>query len=194
MSWIRWVQDLVGSSPAAPACRSIPNRNHSGRRSSTLWIVLHATEGGSRAFDVATWMASTRPPKPVSAHRVVDEFGNCAMSVDDDLIVWGAGVANSKSLQIEMVTPRGASLKWKAGEWVGKGELLQTAAGVVADWCRKYDIPVRFIEAAELLRGEKGIVTHAEVSEAFQGGKGHFDPGPGFPMYTFLDMVRARLE
>jgi len=153
------------------------------------WIVLHTTEGGTAADAVAKWMASTTGENAVSAHAITDDHGACVRSVQDAFAAWTAGKANDDSLQIEMVTPKGASLGWTASVWMSKEALLNTTAKVAAEWSRRYDIPVDFVDAEELKAGRKGITTHAEITKAFYGGSGHFDPGKNFPMREFLSRV-----
>ena len=67
--------------------------------------------------------------------------------------------------------------------------MLSNAAGLIAKLCKRWRIPVEFVAANELLAGAAGITTHVEVTRAFKKGD-HYDPGQGFPMATFLEMVR----
>jgi hypothetical protein len=68
---------------------------------------------------------------------------------------------------------------------------------LVAHLVTKHDIPVRFVDAAAINRGEAGITTHAEVSKAKRKST-HWDPGPNYPIdyvvmkvQHFIDFFRA---
>jgi hypothetical protein len=45
------------------------------------------------------------------------------------------------------------------------------------------------LSADDLLAGRRGLSGHAQVSAAFRKSD-HWDPGPGFPVESFLDRVR----
>jgi hypothetical protein len=45
------------------------------------------------------------------------------------------------------------------------------------------------LSADDLLAGRRGLTGHAQVSAAFRKSD-HWDPGPGFPVESFLDRVR----
>ena len=49
---------------------------------------------------------------------------------------------------------------------------------------------MRWLVAADLVRGRRGITSHAEVSLAYRKSD-HWDPGPGFPIDEFLGRVRS---
>jgi hypothetical protein len=68
--------------------------------------------------------------------------------------------------------------------------VLERAASLVADICRRRRIPVRWLLAYDLLAGRRGLTGHDEVSEAFKQSD-HWDPGDGFPVEAFVDRVRA---
>jgi hypothetical protein len=48
---------------------------------------------------------------------------------------------------------------------------------------------VRWLDADDVRAGRRGITGHAEVSAAYRQSD-HWDPGPGFPVESFLDRVR----
>ena len=60
---------------------------------------------------------------------------------------------------------------------------------LVANVCRRRRIPIRWLSADDLLAGRRGLTGHAQVSEAYRKSD-HWDPGPGFPVESFLDRVR----
>jgi len=170
--------------------RAFMSPNESGKRAKMPpdWIVLHDTEGGSNAKNIAQYFFN--PATKLSSHLVVDNEGACYRVVDDDHVAWHAGAANPKSLGIELVAPVGA---WKRSrdEWLREDTLLDVASDHVARWARRFSIPVVFLDAAALKRGERGITTHAEVTKALGGS--HVDPGPNFPMDDFIDRVARRM-
>ena len=55
--------------------------------------------------------------------------------------------------------------------------------------CKAYDIPAVAVDAVGLRSGAKGITTHAVVTAAFKVSGGHTDPGPGFPMASYVSAV-----
>jgi N-acetyl-anhydromuramyl-L-alanine amidase AmpD len=166
-----------------------PSPNQSARAAMPpIWIVIHDTEGGASAAAVASYFFN--PATDASAHLVVDNDGACYRCVDDDRMAWHAGPANPKSLGIELVAPEGA-YKWSAADWLTHERLLEAAAARVARWVKRYNLPVRFVGPAGLKRGDRGITTHAAVTEALGGS--HGDPGKSFPMEDFLRRVARRL-
>jgi hypothetical protein len=67
--------------------------------------------------------------------------------------------------------------------------MLERAASVAAQYCLKYEIPVRRLTNQELADGRtRGIASHAQVSEVFKKSD-HTDPGTGFPWAFFLERV-----
>jgi hypothetical protein len=53
----------------------------------------------------------------------------------------------------------------------------------------KFGIPIKLLSATDLRHGRSGFVTHNTVSEVFHGD--HTDPGPGFPLDHFMELVRS---
>lgn len=153
-----------------------------------IWIVIHDTEGGSSAKNIASYFSN--PVAKVSAHLVVDDQGDCYRCVEDDGIAWHAGLANTKSLGLEMVAPVGAYKRTRE-QWLDTGKLLDATADHVADWCRRYGIPAKFVDGEGLKRGDRGVTTHAEVTKGLGGS--HVDPGKGFPVDDLLERVARRL-
>jgi hypothetical protein len=173
--------------PPMPRCREQWAAHHGGRRdmSKARLIVLHSTEGDTAA-SAAGWFQS--PDSAGSAHVVVDDV-ECVRTLPDDVEPWGAAGANHDGLHLEMA---GHALKYSRADWLSHVMMLDRAAGVVAAWSRQYRIPVRFVDAAGLRRGERGVTTHREVTRAYSGGAGHVDPGPAFPLGWLLDRAGGR--
>jgi hypothetical protein len=57
--------------------------------------------------------------------------------------------------------------------------------------CNLFGIPAKFITADGLKTNMEGITTHAEVTKAFGGT--HTDPGPLWPRWLFMRLVRGYL-
>lgn len=154
-------------------------------------VVLHSMESAERprvAQDVALWFAGQAAPR-ASAHFCVDHQA-VVQSVRLGAIAWHAPGANHNGVGIEHAGRAGQS----AADWQDIYSLatLRLSAKVAAFVCRRYTIPVLFIGVRELLQGKRGITTHAAVSEAFRKST-HTDPGPGFPMPMYLDLVAEAL-
>lgn len=150
-------------------------------------VVLHTTENDTKdgvAAAVANWF--NRGEAKVSAHYVVgpDEVIQC---VNEGDVAWCSPGSNHNGIQVELVGRAG----YEAKDW-GKSDqqaMLVRAAWLVADICTRYSIPVVYIGVEGLVRGERGITTHANVSTAFKKST-HWDPGPNFPLENFLSLTK----
>jgi N-acetyl-anhydromuramyl-L-alanine amidase AmpD len=167
-----------------------PNVTRTGGRPVDL-VVVHTMEIAERpdaAEAVAAWFA--RPDSRVSAHYCVDAdtIVQCAREED---VAWHARGGNARSIGIELAGRAGQD----AAGWSDaySRAVLDRAARLTADVCRRHGIPVRRIRASGLRRGLRGVTGHADVSVAFRRSD-HWDPGPGFPWQTFLALVRDRVS
>ena len=172
--------------------------NHGGPRTHAdcTAIVLHGTQGPT-AEGAARWFATPIPINdggPGSTQLVVDDH-SCYRTLDNLLEPYGAPPLNSHGLHIEMAS----FSTWSNAEWLAHPGMLELAAYRVARWCHFYSVPVRFLDVAMLKgapRGSdgepmpRGITTHQNVSDAFHQST-HQDPGPGFPLTSFLHRVAA---
>lgn len=154
----------------------------SGKRAVTdiKWIVMHDEEATS-AFSAASWFAN--PKSAGSAHIAVDD-GICYRTLADDDVAWGAPGANTDGFHIEQA----GYANWSLVLWKRHVKTLQRAAYKAAYHCHKFGVPPVFVKAPGLKAGTKGITTHAEVTKAFGGT--HTDPGPLWPRYLFMGLVR----
>lgn len=160
-----------------PAARSSGTRPDSSIR----LVVWHDTEGGSAGGIAGFFRGSTAQG---SAHIVVDD-GACYRCLDDNQIPWGAPGVNTTGLHIEQC----GFASWSKARWLLHQPMLHRTAYKTARWCLKYNIPVRFVDAAGLKAGLHGITTHAEASLAFTPG-GHTDPGPNYPKGHVITLTK----
>ena len=169
--------------PIRAACRRdhMPAYRQSGTRKvkDIIWIVLHATEGGS-ATGVASYFQSSSAGG--STHLVVDDE-RCERCLSNSTIPWGAPGANGKGFHIEQC----GYARWSAVVWFSHWRTLRRAAFKTAQHAKAFGIPPVWVDAAGLHAGKPGITTHAECTKAFGGS--HTDPGPAWPRKTFLRLV-----
>lgn len=153
-------------------------------------IVLHsmeAPEKGSTAENVARWFASENAPK-ASAHFCIDSDSIVECVAEHD-IAWHAPGANHNGIGIE----HAGYAKQSREEWGDEFSraMLELSAQLCAYLCARYRIPPVFVSAEGLRLGERGITTHKAVTDGLNAGKGHWDPGPGFPIDDYISRVCA---
>jgi len=166
-------------------CRTTFHAAHFGGTrplSDIWWIVLHDEEA-TTAASAAGWF--TNPQSGGSAHLCVDDM-LCYRTLADNVIAWAVDnrYANEHSFSIEQA----GYAKWSLVLWKSHWKTLQRAAFKTAYHCHKFGIPPYFVWAAGLKAGKKGVTTHAECTKAFGGD--HTDPGPLWPRYAFMVLVR----
>ncbi len=162
----------------------IPYNGGTRNAKTVTHVVIHDTEGGGSAANVASWGATQRN---ASWHVVVDD--RCVIrQLPDNVIAWGAPGANETGLQCEML----GFARWTTKMWFTHQDTLKRAAWQTARWCVAHDIPVRWLTDAQLRADAKGLTYHAQVSRVFRGSD-HTDPGPNFPKSYFLLLVKRRV-
>ncbi len=163
-----------------------PNKTVTSGRTIDV-VVIHTMEIAERpdaAAICARWFAT--PVSKVSAHYCVDA-ATVIQCVREKDIAWHARGGNTASVGIELA----GFARQSAAEW-GDGystAVLRRASALVGDLCTRRRIPVRWLQADDLVKGRRGITGHGEVSRAYRKSD-HWDPGPGFPVESFLDRVR----
>lgn len=150
-------------------------------------IVLHdmeAPETDTVAENVARNFSTSS--RQASAHYCVDNNSRVRCVLDTDVAYHAP--PNTHSIGIE----HAGYASQRREDWLdvySHAELLLSAA-LTRTLCVKYGIPTEFVDAAGLLKGKRGITTHAEVSKAWHRTD-HTDPGPNFPMDYYLQLVTA---
>jgi N-acetyl-anhydromuramyl-L-alanine amidase AmpD len=152
------------------------------------WVVIHSAEiGESLEGAEALMRVCANNPRVASWHYAVDA-DSITQSVREDDIAFHAPGANQFGIGIELT----GRARQTAAEWLDdfSTRTLELTAWLVADICLRRGLPVRFVGAQDLLRGQPGITTHHEVSQAWRKSD-HWDPGPNFPMQYLLSRVQA---
>lgn len=174
---------------AEKRCRNFTWSN----RTSVDNIVIHtmeAPEASTTAEAVASWGAGPNAPR-ASWHYAIDD-DSTILCVPEKHVAWAAPGLNKRGIQLE----HAGYARQSCDEWFDpfSRRMLARSAKLAAAICRRWNIPVRFVDAKGLLRGERGITTHYQVTKG--PGKGrttHTDPGRGFPMSTYLDMIQRAM-
>src|SRR4051812_42441364 len=162
-----------------------------GRRAVRV-IVIHDMEFAEtdRAAEVIAKDFATTS-RPASAHICVDSDSIVQCVLDND-VAFAAPGANRDGIQIELA----GFAKQTREQWLDPYGvlLLDRGANAAAQYCLKYDIPVRQLSDAQLGDGvSRGLVGHGQVSKVFRKSD-HIDPGPNFPWDFFLKRVQQHLD
>lgn len=154
-------------------------------------IVVHSMEYPEKptaAEDIARYFART--DTKASAHYCCDN-NSTVQCVHDRDVAFHAPGANRNGIGIEHAGyARQATAEWL--DTFSLPMLRDQSAPLTALLCREYSIPVVWLNVDDLRSGARGITSHHNVSLAF-GQSTHTDPGPGFPISLYLDMVREHL-
>lgn len=182
--------DAPPDTEPAPAIPFVQARNyHVGRARPIRCVVLHTMEAAEKpttAENVAKWFASAAAPM-ASAHYCIDA-DSIVQGVREEDTAFAAPGLNADGIQLE----HAGYAAQTAADWSDdySRRMLARSAKLVAGICARHGIPIAFVDAAGLLRGERGITTHAEVTKAYRQST-HTDPGKAFPMTAYLAAVLA---
>jgi len=169
-----------------------------------LGVCIHtmeAPEGAKTAENVANWFAQQPAHGALvngikfsgtSAHWNVDANG-LVQSVREQDIAWHAGPVNNWSIGVE----HAGYARQTTVEWLDKYsmEMLDRSARLVAEICRRWEIPVIKLTAEDLKAGKRsGIFGHVDVTKGLNNGIGHTDPGDYFPWQMYLAMIAEKLD
>lgn len=162
----------------------VPARHQGGRRSHTQFAVVHTMEAPKsprRAEDTAHYFASGSTIG--SAHFCVDN-NSVVQCVDERNTANHAAGANAISVGIEHAGYASQSApEWSDGYNIGM--LRDHSAPLMRKILHQFDLPNRYVQAKDLRQGAKGWTTHWQVTVAFRGSRGHWDPGPNFPFAQY---------
>lgn len=157
----------------------------SGANGRVKVLVIHDEEyplSTSSAENIAGYF--TQSNAGGSAHYVIDS-DSLQHCVPDSRQAWHAP-PNAGTLGWE----RDGYSSWNLSQWLQPGAQRTTCnvAASVAVRARDLGIPVVWLNAAQQRAGGWGITSHRERSWAY-GQSDHTDPGPFFPVPTFMGLV-----
>lgn len=164
---------------------AIPSPNYSSRGGSGVThIVLHTAEGATTYQSLGNYFSSESAQ--VSSHVGIDDSpGVIGEYVRRDGKAWTASNANPYSIQAELC----AFAEWDPAEWGRHPIMLDNTARWIAEEAAHFGIPLDLLTPA----GAQNPAVHGACQHADLGamGGGHWDCGPGFPIYTVMDMARG---
>lgn len=150
-------------------------------------IVIHtmeAPENAETAENVANWFHGTTSNK-ASAHYCVDS-NSIVQCVRERDVAWQAAGANHNGIGIELAGyAKQGTMGWS--DAYSQAMLLRSAK-LVADICKRHQIPIQKLSPEDLISKKSGICGHIDVNDAFKKGT-HYDPGGSFPWDDYLYMI-----
>lgn len=175
---------------SSTSIKYVPAKHYQkANRTKVEGLAIHTAECAevsSAAENLQSWTAG--PNANVSSwHFAVDNDSITQSCLEKD-IAWHAGPANGWSIGIELA---GKAAQTPA-QWADEYSLavLENAAHLAADICKRHGIPITRLTAADLKAGKRaGIFGHVDVTNGLTAGKGHQDPGTSFPWESFLARV-----
>lgn len=159
-------------------------------------IVIHcgeAAERGGTAEGMGNYFRNQKTTDKVrsSAHYCVDN-NSIVQCLAPELVAWHAPGANRFGIGIE----HAGYSKQTREQWLDAYgvDMLHLSSALVAELCVHFQIPVELLDADDLRGGLTGITDHATVTKAWPDKGSHWDPGPGFPMRDYLQLVRKHTD
>lgn len=152
-------------------------------------IVIHSMESPNKpdtAEAIGRFFQGLPTSGKASAHIGGDQ-NSLVRYVHDKDVAYAAPGANRIGLHLEL----SGYARYRNGEWSQPEmmSMLSLAARQVREWSKAYNIPLRYVDAGQLRAGASGVTTHNECTKAFGGT--HWDPGPGFPIQSFVAMANT---
>jgi hypothetical protein len=192
----------IGTTPPPPpdtplpaTIRFVAAKNFTrANRTSVDVVVIHtmeAAETSTTAENVAAWGAGPNAPQ-ASWHYAIDD-DSIVQCVREEDVAWAAPSRNHNGIQLE----HAGYARQTADQWTDgySTRMLRLSAELTAQICHRWNIPVVFVDAAALSRGERGITTHWEISKGPGPGlTNHVDPGPHFPTARYLEWVTEAMS
>lgn len=180
---------MLGDSPLVSYYRQAAH--YSTPNGPVTRVVIHDMEYPEKP-DGAEWCADffAGPGAPqASAHYCVDS-NSVAQCVRETDRAWHAP-PNAGSIGIE----HAGYMAQSRSDWLDEYSQaeLKLSAKLVADICKRHDIPVVKLSSTDLVAGKHGICGHVDVSNAFHQTD-HGDPGPNFPWDTYLHWVNEAMN
>jgi N-acetyl-anhydromuramyl-L-alanine amidase AmpD len=168
----------------------LTTNKYNGRTEAITIIGIHTAESPEQEGDalaVANYFKN--PATDASSHWVVDDDTR-VRCVNDEDAAWTMPPCNQRGLNIELA----GYASQTPTQWDDEYSLLvlDNAALCVAEWCKKYDIPVRRLSDAQIALNAKGLAGHVDVDRVFHDSD-HTDPGVNFPWDKFLGLVNKHL-
>lgn len=122
------------------------------RKKRPTWIIVHYTGCEGNAEQICRSMARKKSDikRCASTNYIIDENGETIHSVNESrYYAWHCATAgiltycaanNANSIGIDLCTHKDAR-----GEWIISGYALRSAAQLIAELCRRYDIPLAHV-------------------------------------------------
>ncbi len=163
-----------------------------GSRRKVRLIVMHTIESqetNKTAENTAHFFQITTTP--ASAHICVDSDSIVQCVLDND-VAFGAPGVNRDGIHIEQA----GRANQTRDQWLDAfgRQLLELSAEAAAQYCLKYDIPIRHLSDEELRNGAKGLIGHVQATNVFKPNNGHTDPGSNFPWDVFIPLVQRHFD
>lgn len=150
-------------------------------------IYVHTNEGPEGDHS-AQGLAAYLQRIDAGYHQIVDNTST-VICASDDQILYATGGDNTHSVSVCLI----GYANQTAAQWAdpySKAE-IERAAQVVANWCKRYALPVVRIRPGAPPT-DHGIGGHVDCTSPSSGG--HTDPGTYFPWASFLARVSEILR
>lgn len=153
------------------------------KTSAIIGVCIHTTENdpGTPAENVANYQVTSQSG---SYHVLADRIGLLVENTDDWTTWSTANKGNEVLLHLSFVF----RARYSREQWLAEESMLRAGAWQVAQWCKRYNFPVKQVDVRNL----PGITTHS-ATRAW-GTTDHTDPGPNFPWDVFLRYVNEAMN